>query len=125
MRIVAREDNDISLAASGYGAALKLDHMDGFAVSVRMTVSAGTLAGTLSLQGTASDPFTNNVNNTANPNAVWDDIPGTAVAVSTTTTATYSYNAESIYFRGVRLKWVYTSGTATYDASWSAKGSQS
>lgn len=125
MRTVDRQDDAISMNASANGAALKLDHMTGFAVSVLITRSSGTLAGTLKLQATASNPFTDNVTNTANPDAIWDDIAGSSVAVSTTSTATYSYNFDGSHFRGVRLVWTRSGGEGSYTADWFASGPQS
>lgn len=125
MRVATRTDSAVSMNATGNGSAFKIDHMDGFAVSVQATASSGTLGGTFKLQGTATDPFTNNVNNTANPDAVWDDIPGSVTTVSTTSTATYSYNCTNAYYRGVRLVWTRTGGLGSYTAYWSAKGPQS
>ena len=124
MRTVVRQDTGVSMNASNDGTALKLDHLDGFAVSVAITRSSGTLAGTLKLQGTASNPYTDNVTNTANSSAIWDDIPGSSVSVSTATTATYSFNASGIYYRGVRLVWTASSGQGSYDADWHGKGPQ-
>lgn len=125
MRTVARHDTDIALIASTNGTALCIDSMDGFSLSVTLTRAAGTLAGTLKLQGTASNPWTDNVGNYANAAAIWDDIPASSLAVSTGSTATYSYNSSSSYYRGVRLVWTHSTGSGTYVADWFAKGPSS
>ena len=125
MRTVARHDTAISMDSTNNGTALCIDSMDGFSISLTVTRATGTLAGTLKLQGTASNPWTDNVNNTANSAAIWDDIAGSSMAVSTGSTATYSYNSSTAYYRGVRIVWTSSSGTGAYTGDWFAKGPSS
>jgi hypothetical protein len=131
LRIVSRQDtSQVDLDNDITGAALKLDHMTGVAVSVKL-VSGGQTTGTFTLEATASDPFTNNVYNVANPEAAWTPIDGSAANVDVTNdTEVIVWNVEGTYYRGIRLMWeagAAASGPAAtyFTVDWSAKGPQS
>lgn len=122
MKVAERHDEILDLSANHVGAAFGIDHLDGYSITI-LFIADGSLDGSVKLQGTASNPFTDNVNMTPNPDAIWDDIADSEATVSTSSSSVVMYNAKTAYYRGVRLVFTNTSGDGVYVADWSAKGS--
>lgn len=122
MRILDRKDTAVSMNASFNGAAVHLEHMEGYSVVASWTETSATLAGTLKLQA-SNNAFADNVNNDEDPAAVWADIPGSPVSVSGS--GSFAWNVAAAYYKAFRYVWTRTSGQGTITAYITAKGPQS
>lgn len=110
-----------SLAATFNGNAISIDFLDGYSVVVAIV---GTVAGTVKLQ-MSNNAFLDNVGDLtaaqiANPDAVWEDLPGSEYAVANT--ANFAWNIADPYYEAFRYVWTRTSGTGTLKAYIMAKG---
>lgn len=97
----------------------KLTHMKGYSVSV---VATGTGAGTCVLQG--SDDFGSGESAADESIGVSNpvDITGSSFAVSNTTGSPFMINAPNTFYKWVRVKFTFTSGTGTLVVRIQAKG---
>lgn len=97
-----RTDTVSSLASSVNGAAYKVERMIG--ASFQFTwVDGGALAGTLKLQG-SNNAFFDNPTAPQNPNASWEDLSGSSIVVSGSSSDLT--NVSEIQYQAIR--WVYT-----------------
>ena len=119
MKTAVRIDTAIDMSADYAGPAMGMDNMDGY--SVCAVWSGASPAGTFKLQA-CNNPFTNNVNQTPDPAAVWVDIPGSDFTV--TGDGDYFWNVSDVYYRAYRLVYTRVSGSATATAYLFAKGIQ-
>jgi len=119
MKVAKRTDTQ-SLAASANLAAVGIEFVAGYSVAASWT-DTGSLAGTLTLQA-CNNPFTDNVNMTPDPNALWVDITGSAIAVSGV--GTQFWNVDAANYSAYRVKWTRTTGTGTLTAYNLIKGPQ-
>lgn len=120
MKFASRHDT-VSLAATNNSAAFKLESMEGIAIDVTWT-DGGALDGEFTLEYTVNDPFTDNVYNIPNPNAVWQELPGSNKLVAGSDS--HGWNIEDIYFLGIRLVYTRTAGTGSAEVQYNAKGIQ-
>lgn len=116
MKIGTRSDT-ISLGASFNGAAMGIEFVDGYSVCASWDGGIGTLK----IQA-CNNPFTDNVNMTPNPAAVWVDIPGSSVAVSGA--GSQFWNVADAKYAGYRIVWTRSSGSGTLTAIHLIKGPQ-
>jgi hypothetical protein len=110
-----------SMNASFNGDAYHVEYLEGYSICASWTETSATLAGTLKLQA-SNNGFTDNVNNNENPNAVWVDITGSAIAVSGS--GSQFWNVSDVYYKAFRIVWTRTSGQGTFAAYIHAKGVQ-
>jgi len=122
MRVLDRADLAISMNSSFNGAAIHLEHMEGFSVAATWTETSSPLAGTLKLQA-SNNAFLDNVNNDEDPNALWADIPGSSVSVSGSDS--FLWNVAGVYYNAARIVWSHSTGHGTFTANIHAKGVQS
>lgn len=110
----------LSLAATGNGTAFGTDSMEGYSICASWA-GGGSPVGVLKLQA-CNNPFTNNVNQTPDPAAVWVDITGSSYSVSAD--GNTFWNVTDVYYRAFRIVYTKTSGTATGSVYIFAKGIQ-
>ncbi len=120
MKTAQRTDGPTSMAASINGPAFVVEQMLNYSAQVIMT---GAPVGTLQLQG-SNDAFEGPVGNQMyqieNPNAHWDTITGSSIAVSTA--ADVPYDVADVGYRYYRVQYVRTSGTGSMTVKHFAKG---
>ena len=105
MKIGKRSDS-ISLGASFNGDAMGIEFVNGYSICASWT-DTGSLEGTLKLQA-CNNPFTDNVNMTPDPAAVWVDIVGSSVAV--TEAGSQFYNVADANYSAYRVVWTRSAG---------------
>lgn len=108
MKTAVRVDTQIDLGVTNSGAAFGTENIQGYSICVHWSGGNGdfpTLIGNWKVQA-CNNPFTNNVNLTPDPDAVWVDISGSEYTI-TTNTGDYFWNVSDCYYRAFRL--VYTS----------------
>lgn len=120
MKIGKRADTALSMAATFNGAAMGIEFVNGYSVAASWT-DAGSLSGTLKIQA-SNNPFTDNVNLTANPSALWVDIPGSSVAISGA--GSQFWNVSDANYSAYRLVWTRTAGDGALTAYHLIKGDQ-
>lgn len=119
MKIATRSDS-VSMNATFNGDAMGIQFVNGF--SICASWSGTDLDGTIKLQA-SNNPFTDNVNMTINPSAVWVDITGSSVVVSADTGSQF-YNVADANYWAYRIVWTRTDGTGTLVAHHLIKGIQ-
>ncbi len=119
MRIAERADTG-SVGATFSGTAWSVEHLEGYSISAALT---GDPSGTLKLQCCITNPFTDNVTQTANPDVVWVDVSSSSQSVSAS--GNFAWNVADVYYRGVRVVYTRVSGTGTYALAYWGKGTQS
>ncbi len=77
------------------------------------------LTGALTLQA-SNNAFLDNVNNEEDPDAIWTEITGSSVSV--TTTGTHIWNVADCYYKAARVVWTATAGIGDYVSYTFAKG---
>jgi len=116
----AKRADSISLGASFIGDAMGIEYVNGYSICASWT-EVGTLDGTIKLQA-SNNPFTDNVNMTPDPNAVWVDISGSSIAVSDA--GSQFWNVSDANYSAYRLVWTRVSGSGTFTAYHLIKGPQ-
>ena len=119
MKIGKRSDS-LSMAASFNGAAMGVEFVNGYSICASW-IDGGSLSGSLKLQA-SNNPFTDNVNMTPDPAAVWVDITGSTIAV--TGAGSQFYNVADANYAAYRIVWTRTAGTGTLTAHHLIKGPQ-
>ncbi len=94
------------------------DYLQGYSMIVSIA-NQSSLNGTLKIQ-VSNNAFLDNVNNNLDPNAVWDDLPGSTNTI--TTNGTVSYNVSDVQYGAFRLVYTRTAGTADFTVYVRAKG---
>lgn len=122
MRVTTRTDS-VSMNATFNGAALGVDHLEGFSVCISAAETSASLVGTLKLQASNNAFDETRSDGTVASGAVWVDITGATENVSGT--GTFMFNVSEVYYRAVRVVWTRTSGEGTMTARWFGKGVQS
>lgn len=117
MKFVERTDSH-DMGASFTGAAIHLESLQGFSINAFWTGTG--LTGTLSLQGSNNAFLNSKTSNEEDPNAVWDELPGSAVVVDGN--SSFFWNEGDAYFKAARLVWTRTAGTGSLSAYIYAKG---
>jgi len=120
MKIGKRTDT-LSLVSDINSAAMGVEFVNGFSVAASWDDPGSDISGVLTLQA-SNNAFTDNVNMTPDPNALWIDITGSAVAVSDV--GTQFWNVADANYSAYRIKWVGTSGSSTLTAYHLIKGPQ-
>ena len=119
MKIGKRSDS-ISLGASFNGDAMGIEFVNGYSICASWT-EVGSLDGTLKLQA-SNNPFTDNVNMTPNPSAVWVDVTGSSVAVSAA--GSQFYNVSDANYSAYRIVWTRVDGGGELTVHHLIKGDQ-
>ena len=119
MKIGKRSDT-LSLAASFNGDAMGIEYVNGYSICATWT-EVGTLDGTLKLQA-SNNPFTDNVNMTPAPDAVWVDIAGSSIVVSDA--GSQFWNVSDSNYSAYRIVWTRVSGSGELKAYHLIKGDQ-
>jgi hypothetical protein len=119
MKIAKRSDS-ISLGASFNGDAMGIEFVNGYSICASWT-DTGSLGGSFKLQA-SNNPFTDNVNMTPNPLAVWVDITGSSIAV--TGAASQFWNVSDANYSAYRIVWTRTGGSGQLTAHHLTKGQQ-
>ena len=116
-------DTDIIQIATSYANAIAGTEIDitGEGTGAHTAVVQDALAGTFKLQA-CNNPFTNNVNMTADPLATWVDVTGSSIAV--TAAGSQFWNVSDAYYSAFRLVWTSTTGIGTVTSHILAKGDQ-
>ena len=120
MKIANRTDTT-SMDASFNGAAFGLDGMVGFSIQGTYTESSAALSGTIKLQASNNAILDNPTAGTENPDAVWEDIDGADVTL-TTGSGTFFFNVSDVYYRAFRVVWTRTDGEGSLTTYTWAKG---
>lgn len=106
-------------------AAIRVGQLEGYSISSKWIASTGR-TGTLRLQSSNNAFFQRNTvtggdlqeitaNDLENPNAIWEDIPGSDKAVDATADQ-HTWNVAEAYYSAVRVVFVEnTNGSATDD----------
>ena len=116
MKIATRSDS-LSMGASFDGAAMGIEFVNGYSICTSWDGGVGTLK----VQA-CNNPFTDNVNMTPDPDAIWVDIPGSSVAVSGA--GTQFFNVADANYSAYRLVWTRSSGSGTIEVKHLIKGVQ-
>lgn len=111
--------------ASGESQPIRVNELFGYSIVSKWGASAGR-TGSLKLQASNDAYYKTYKNNSSfqdmqeewdnnpNPNATWEDIPGSAKTVDATADQ-HVWNVDGAYYSAVRVVWVGTAGAASPD----------
>lgn len=118
--VIRVTDNTFQLASSFANAEAGTEiNLTGEGSGVHTVAVQDTISGIIKLQ-ISNDGFDGNVNNNLNASATWVDYTGSSQTVSGAGTA--AWNVSGVYFKCIRVAWVYTAGLGTATNILHAKG---
>lgn len=97
-----------------------VERMKSYSICADIVETSASLAGALKLQA-SNNAYLDNVNNDANPNAVWVDVPSSTITLTAGSTA-IMWNVTDVGYECVRVVWTRTSGQGTFTPYFLAKG---
>lgn len=114
MRLVRRPERGYlatptSMATSFNDEPMRMEYMHGLAIQASWTGTSPV--GVLKLQA-SNHAFDQNVNNGILADAIWTDIPGSSLSISSNT-GDHMYDISEVYYEAIRVVYTATSGVGS------------